>query len=186
MAQTLGQQPISRSGSARSFNTTFGRAAVATPSPTPQRASFGTPQQPKFVYREFFPFSVHFFGERHLSYFFKCLSWRRGSCFYTILWPLSWASGWQRDLCPILLIVAIFWGVKKVCTFIRPCLCFCFVGEIECYNDFFFYFRSLQPQVPQPQAPPSPSPQSRQQVRLENTFYLVENNRNEILPTICP
>ncbi len=45
MASTLGQQPISRSGSARSFNTTFGRPA-ATPSPRPQRHAFGTPQTP--------------------------------------------------------------------------------------------------------------------------------------------
>ena len=39
-----GQQPISRSGSARSFNTTFGRApqgAPGTPSPRPQRAHLG-------------------------------------------------------------------------------------------------------------------------------------------------
>lgn len=39
----MGQQPLSRSGSARSFNTTFGRPA-ATPSPGPQRAHLGGPQ----------------------------------------------------------------------------------------------------------------------------------------------
>ena len=49
LQNTLGQQPISRSGSARSFNTTFGRPQVATPSPRPQRAQFGQslpPSQP--------------------------------------------------------------------------------------------------------------------------------------------
>jgi len=49
LQNTLGQQPISRSGSARSFNTTFGRPQVATPSPGPQRAQFGQslpPSQP--------------------------------------------------------------------------------------------------------------------------------------------
>ena len=43
MRETLGQQPISRSGSARSFNTTFGRQ-VATPSPRMARAQFGREQ----------------------------------------------------------------------------------------------------------------------------------------------
>ncbi|XP_059094822.1 lamin-C-like isoform X2 [Tigriopus californicus] len=38
MRDTLGQQPISRSGSARSFNTTFGPPGNATPSPRLQRA----------------------------------------------------------------------------------------------------------------------------------------------------
>jgi len=53
MAQSLGPggQPISRSGSARSFNTTFGRAhpgAPGTPSPRPARANLGqgVQQQP--------------------------------------------------------------------------------------------------------------------------------------------
>jgi len=49
LQNTLGQQPISRSGSARSFNTTFGRPQVATPSPLPQRAQFNQslpPAQP--------------------------------------------------------------------------------------------------------------------------------------------
>ena len=49
MRETLGPggQPISRSGSARSFNTTFGRApqgapgAPGTPSPRPARANLG-------------------------------------------------------------------------------------------------------------------------------------------------
>ena len=47
MKETLGPggQPISRSGSARSFNTTFGRApqgaAPRTPSPRPSRAHLG-------------------------------------------------------------------------------------------------------------------------------------------------
>ena len=47
MKETLGPggQPISRSGSARSFNTTFGRApqgaAPHTPSPRPSRAHLG-------------------------------------------------------------------------------------------------------------------------------------------------
>ena len=53
MRETLGPggqpagQPISRSGSARSFNTTFGRAppgapgAPGTPSPRPSRAHLG-------------------------------------------------------------------------------------------------------------------------------------------------
>ena len=39
MRDTIGQ-PISRSGSARSFNTTFGRPAT-TPSPRPPRANYG-------------------------------------------------------------------------------------------------------------------------------------------------
>lgn len=38
MRDSIGQQPISRSGSARSFNTTFGRP-VATPSPRTARAN---------------------------------------------------------------------------------------------------------------------------------------------------
>lgn len=38
MRDTLGQQPISRSGSARSFNTTFGPPGNTTPSPRLQRA----------------------------------------------------------------------------------------------------------------------------------------------------
>ena len=44
MRETLGPggQPISRSGSARSFNTTFGQARPpATPSPRPPRANLG-------------------------------------------------------------------------------------------------------------------------------------------------
>ncbi len=46
MQNTLGQQPISRSGSARSFNTTFGRG-VSTPSPRPPRAQFNQPLGPQ-------------------------------------------------------------------------------------------------------------------------------------------
>lgn len=54
----LGQQPISRSGSARSFNTTFGRPA-ATPSPRPQRAFGGQQQTPQS--------GPHSLGGGHLS-----------------------------------------------------------------------------------------------------------------------
>ena len=41
MSNTLGNQPISRSGSARSFNTTFGRPQATTPSPRAARAHLG-------------------------------------------------------------------------------------------------------------------------------------------------
>lgn len=41
MSNTIGNQPISRSGSARSFNTTFGRAQATTPSPRAARAHLG-------------------------------------------------------------------------------------------------------------------------------------------------
>ena len=46
MSNTLGgNQPISRSGSARSFNTTFGRPAPGTPSPRAPRAHLGAASQ---------------------------------------------------------------------------------------------------------------------------------------------
>jgi len=46
MSNTLGgNQPISRSGSARSFNTTFGRPAPGTPSPRAPRAHLGAGAQ---------------------------------------------------------------------------------------------------------------------------------------------
>jgi len=46
MSNTLGgNQPISRSGSARSFNTTFGRPTATTPSPRMARAHLGGGQQ---------------------------------------------------------------------------------------------------------------------------------------------
>jgi|FrelakmetLWP11LW_1041352.scaffolds.fasta_scaffold34385_1 hypothetical protein len=46
MSNTLGgNQPISRSGSARSFNTTFGRPQATTPSPRAPRAHLGASAQ---------------------------------------------------------------------------------------------------------------------------------------------
>ena len=55
MQQSLGPggQPISRSGSARSFNTTFGRghpAAPGTPSPRPARANLGQGGKKKLLH----------------------------------------------------------------------------------------------------------------------------------------
>jgi len=46
MRDSLGPQAISRSGSARSFNTSFGRPP-ASPSPRPPRAQFGQPGRPR-------------------------------------------------------------------------------------------------------------------------------------------
>ena len=69
MRETLGPggQPISRSGSARSFNTTFGRAgqvAPTTPSPRPARANVGQGGNFSFhknahhIYNEFYNYSI--------------------------------------------------------------------------------------------------------------------------------